>query len=112
MTNQQNFVRFLTYQMQQQKLSLREFARRAGISASYFSHIKTGQLGIPSRNILIRIAGALNVDRDRLFVEAGIIPDDMDAETVRLIRNFIELDSRSRRIISEIVEHLWEIQTL
>lgn len=52
-------------------LSVRELARRAGVSAAQVSRIESGQVSRPSREILVAIARALNRNPLPLIILAG-----------------------------------------
>lgn len=45
-------------------LSIREAARKAGISAPYFSDMERGRKSAPSREVLTRIVQVLNLDKN------------------------------------------------
>jgi len=52
-------------------LSVRELARRAGVSAAQVSRIEGGQVNRPSREILVALARALNRNPLPLVILAG-----------------------------------------
>jgi transcriptional regulator with XRE-family HTH domain len=86
------------------KLSLREVARRAGVTASLLSQIETGRVS-PSVGTLFRLSEALEIPVARFFtpvdgpdVAAQPVAEDMQGRTDRLIvrgkdRATISLDS-------------------
>ncbi len=45
-------------------LSIREAARKAGISAPYFSDMERGRKSAPSREVLMKIVDVLGLDKD------------------------------------------------
>lgn len=45
-------------------LSIRETARKAGISAPYFSDMERGRKSAPSREVLMKIVDVLGLDKD------------------------------------------------
>lgn len=100
---QERFNDFLSKEMQAKGLSIRKLATKAGISASYVSHLKTFNNSIPSNEILKKIAKALEIDYERILIEAGRAPED-DVEMVGLMRGFGSLDATDRQQILEIVE--------
>jgi len=59
-------------------LSLRNVSERAGISNPYLSQIERG-LRKPSAEIIQRIARALEISSETLYVRAGILDDRTDA---------------------------------
>ena len=56
--------------------SLREFARKVGLSAAYLSRIENGKEPPPSESIIERMAEALSIDKYELFSHAGKIPTE------------------------------------
>ena len=54
--------------------SLREFARKVGLSAAYLSRIENEKEPPPSEMVVERIAEALGADKYELFSYAGKIP--------------------------------------
>lgn len=63
-----------------QGLSLEEVAGRAGTSASHLSRLERGKRLALSRDLLDRIAAALDVDVMRLFAAAGLLPPAIERE--------------------------------
>ena len=66
------------------RLSLRQLAKRAGVSNPYLSQIERG-LRKPSAEILQAIARALRITAETLYAKAGILdepPDPADPEAV------------------------------
>jgi transcriptional regulator with XRE-family HTH domain len=56
--------------------SLREFARKIGLSPAYLSRIENEKEPPPSEAIIERMAEALGVDKYELFSHAGKIPTE------------------------------------
>ena len=56
--------------------SLREFARRVGLSPAYVSRIENGKEPPPSEAVLGRLAEALGADKYELFSSAGKVPTE------------------------------------
>lgn len=56
------------------ELSLRQLARAAGVSNPYLSQVERG-LRRPSAEILSRIAAALRISAETLYVRAGILEE-------------------------------------
>ena len=68
---------FIRDQRKGAQMSLRNLALQAGVSNPYLSQIERG-LRKPSAEILQRVAGALRISAETLYVKAGILdePDD------------------------------------
>jgi len=56
--------------------SLREFARKVGLSPAYLSRIENEKEPPPSESIIERMAEALGIDKYELFSHAGKIPTE------------------------------------
>jgi transcriptional regulator with XRE-family HTH domain len=56
--------------------SLREFARKVGLSPAYLSRIENEKEPPPSEAIIERMAEALGIDKYELFSRAGKIPTE------------------------------------
>jgi len=56
--------------------SLREFARRVGLSPAYLSRIENGKEPPPSEAIIERLAEVLGANRYELFGYAGKVPSE------------------------------------
>ena len=66
---EQTFGEFVTQKRKQKELSLREFARRLGISPVYTCNIEKNRRAAPTDEFLERIAGILLLnDEDRLLM--------------------------------------------
>jgi transcriptional regulator with XRE-family HTH domain len=73
-------------------LSIRELARRAGVSAAQVSRIESGQVAKPSHDILVALARALNRNPLPLLILAGhLYGDEARAALAPLFRNGAEL---------------------
>ena len=81
---QEDFNNFLSREMKAKGLSIRKLAGKAGISASYLSHLKTFNNSIPSNEVLRKIAGALEIDYETILIEAGRAPEDDVHHRVRI----------------------------
>jgi transcriptional regulator with XRE-family HTH domain len=68
---------FIREQRHQGKVSLRKLSERAGISNPYLSQIERG-LRQPSTEILQRIARALEISSDSLYLRAGILDESSE----------------------------------
>jgi transcriptional regulator with XRE-family HTH domain len=88
------------------ELSMRQFARLAGISNPYLSQIERG-LRAPSEQVLDGIASALKVSSDALYREAGIAsPGDppQDNAVLDAIAADQRLTARQRAALREAYE--------
>lgn len=63
---------YIREQRQHAQVSLRELARKAGVSNPYLSQVERG-LRRPSAEILQQIARALQVSAETLYVRAGLL---------------------------------------
>ena len=68
---------FIRDQRRRGQLSLRKLSEMAGISNPYLSQIERG-LRKPSAEILQRIANALRISAETLYVQAGILDERTD----------------------------------
>jgi transcriptional regulator with XRE-family HTH domain len=91
---------FIREQRNTAQLSLRTLAERAGISNPYLSQIERG-LRRPSADILQRVADALRISAETLYVQAGILEErrgDLDEH----IRAAADLTESQKRALLEI----------
>ena len=72
---------FIREQRESTEQSVRDLARRAGVSNPYLSQIERG-LRRPSAEILQQIAKALRISAEQLYVRAGILDSDAAAAVV------------------------------
>jgi transcriptional regulator with XRE-family HTH domain len=75
------------------RLSMRQFAERAGISNPYLSQIERG-LREPSERVVDAIARSLETSADALYEQAGLQPDREGRDDDRRVRAAIESDQR------------------
>jgi transcriptional regulator with XRE-family HTH domain len=75
---------YIRQQRSESRLSLRRLSQQAGISNPYLSQIERG-LRKPSAEILQRIARALHISAESLYVRAGIL-DETSLDLVPCIR--------------------------
>lgn len=71
---------FIRNQREVARMSVRRLADLAGVSNPYLSQIERG-LRRPSAEILQQLAAALKISVETLYVHAGLLSDDPDAET-------------------------------
>jgi transcriptional regulator with XRE-family HTH domain len=95
---------FIRRQRELSEMSMREFARVAGISNPYLSQIERG-LRAPSEQVLQAIADTLKVSADTLYERAGVSMDvDGPSKVVEAIREDPKLTGRQRQALIEVYE--------
>jgi len=60
-------------------LSLREAARKSGVSNPYLSQIETGKTPSPSPRVLLKLSNAFNFPYRTFMEVAGYLPDTVEA---------------------------------
>lgn len=53
--------------------TIREVAGRSGVSPAYISQLENGQRGVPSPDVLLKLADGLNISYARLMQAAGYL---------------------------------------
>lgn len=100
---------YIRSQRQHARLSLRELARRAGVSNPYLSQLERG-LRRPSAEMLQRLAAALELSAETLYVRAGLLDDRGGAaDVVAAIAGDLTLTEHQR---AALLETYREFQTL
>jgi transcriptional regulator with XRE-family HTH domain len=95
---------FIRRQRELSEMSMREFARLAGISNPYLSQIERG-LRAPSEQVLQAIADTLKVSAETLYERAGVSMDpDGPSKVVEAIREDPKLTGRQRQALIEVYE--------
>jgi transcriptional regulator with XRE-family HTH domain len=85
-------------------MSMREFARVAGISNPYLSQIERG-LRAPSEQVLHAIADTLKISAETLYEQAGVAQEEDGPSTVlTAIREDPKLTGRQRQALIEVYE--------
>jgi transcriptional regulator with XRE-family HTH domain len=93
---------FIREQRTLAEISVRKLAERAGVSNPYLSQVERG-LRRPSADILQRIAKALEISSESLYVRAGILdPDTNDVGLVERIRIDPWLTEDQKRTLAHI----------
>jgi transcriptional regulator with XRE-family HTH domain len=93
---------FIRSQRELSAMSMREFARAAGISNPYLSQIERG-LRAPSEQVLQAIAGTLQVSAETLYEQAGRPREDEGPSAVEsAIREDPALTGRQRQALLEV----------
>lgn len=87
---------YIREQRKAAQLSLRALASRAGISNPYLSQIERG-LRNPSADILQRVAQALRISAESLYVQAGMLEEPRGSldEHIRMAPELTESQKRS-----------------
>jgi transcriptional regulator with XRE-family HTH domain len=95
---------FIRRQRELSELSMREFARLAGISNPYLSQIERG-LRAPSEQVMHAIADALQVSAETLYKQAGVPrADEGPSKVIQAIREDSKLSGRQRQALIEVYE--------
>jgi transcriptional regulator with XRE-family HTH domain len=68
---------FIKQERDAKSLSLREFAKKVGVSHVAISHIENGKVEA-KKETLVKIARILNYDKDKLLAKASKIDDDIE----------------------------------
>ncbi|MBM3685739.1 MAG: helix-turn-helix transcriptional regulator [Actinobacteria bacterium] len=96
---------YIREQRDQAQMSVRQLAAAAGVSNPYLSQIERG-LRRPSADILNRLAGALRISAETLYVQAGILSEDdrpeMSLSMVDAVAADTSLTEAQRRTLLEI----------
>lgn len=94
---------FIAEQRKAAQLSLRKLGERAGISNPYLSQVERG-LRRPSADILQRIAKALEISAETLYVRAGILDQATEEDLAAQIRRDPSLTEEQKRTLVHIYE--------
>jgi transcriptional regulator with XRE-family HTH domain len=94
---------FIRSQRQLHELSMRQLARRVGISNPYLSQIERG-LREPSERVLDAIARSLEVSAETLYEQAGLArqSEEDEPEVVKAVGEDPDLTARQRQTLTEI----------
>jgi transcriptional regulator with XRE-family HTH domain len=87
---------FIREQRGNAQISLRRLGELAGVSNVYLSQIEGG-LRRPSAEILQRIAKALQISSETLYVHAGILEEDRHGSTEAAIMSDLRLTEAQRQ---------------
>src|ERR1017187_8593490 len=90
------FIRLLDKSIEQQGLSLREVARKVGVSIAYLSRLLSKQRGLPAKETITKFEKVLEIEPGRLFDAAGL----HDALASKVFK-----DEEARRFLRSL-EHL------
>ena len=93
---------FIRTQRDAAQMSLRQLAQASGVSNPYLSQIERG-LRRPSAEMLARIAGALRMSAETLYVQAGILdPTEGEVSVATAIARDTSLTESQRRTLLDI----------
>ncbi|MCK6203977.1 transcriptional repressor LexA [Bacillus infantis] len=76
MDSEINFGDQLMKWRKEKKLSIRKLADLSGVSHTYLSQVETGKRGVPSPDILEKLAKPLDIDYQQLMKKANYIKED------------------------------------
>ena len=96
---------YLREQRSAAQLSLRQLAEQAGVSNPYLSQVERG-LRKPSAEVLNKIASALQISSEHLYVRAGLLDEDSAAlpKVVVAIQVDPSLTARQRQTLLDIYQ--------
>ncbi len=73
----EGFVTMVREAMAKRKISLNQLAKRGGISGAFLSRILSRERSLPSDKAILRIARILDVEPERLLIEAGRVSEEL-----------------------------------
>ena len=96
---------YLREQRSTAQMSLRQLAEQAGVSNPYLSQVERG-LRKPSAEVLNKIASALQISSEHLYVRAGLLDEDSAAlpDVVVAIQVDPVLTSRQRQTLLDVYQ--------
>src|SRR5256885_15130034 len=92
---------YIRQQRSNAQISLRQLAKRAGVSNPYLSQIERG-LRKPSAEILQQIAKGLRISAEALYVQAGILDLPKGGPVGDAIRADAELTERQNQVLLDV----------
>jgi transcriptional regulator with XRE-family HTH domain len=93
---------YLREQRRAAELTLRQLAEQTGLSNPYLSQIENG-LRRPSAEVLQRLAAALRVSAEALYVRAGLIEQPGEDRSVEIaISSDLAISERQKRVLLDI----------
>jgi len=99
----QDLGAFIRSQRETAHVSLRQLAKRAGVSNPYLSQIERG-LRKPSAEVLQQIAKGLRVSAEALYVQAGILERKQASPVLDAVLSDIQITERQKQVLIEIYE--------
>ena len=94
---------FIRSQRESAHVSMRQLAKRAGVSNPYLSQIERG-LRKPSAEVLQQIAKGLRVSAEALYVQAGILERKDASPVLDAVLNDPQITERQKQVLVEIYE--------
>jgi transcriptional regulator with XRE-family HTH domain len=94
---------YIRQQRSTAKISLRQLAKRAGVSNPYLSQIERG-VRRPSAEILQQIAKGLRISAEALYVQAGFLDVPVGGPVTDAIRADTELSERQKQVLLDVYE--------
>ena len=94
---------FIRTQRESAQVSLRQLAKRAGVSNPYLSQIERG-LRKPSAEVLQQIAKGLRVSAEALYVQAGMLEQKKASPVLDAMLNDVQITERQKQVLIEIYE--------
>jgi transcriptional regulator with XRE-family HTH domain len=104
------FREYLQAKREDRHFSLRQLGALAGVSGSYLSLVESGQRGIPSPDILRKLAGPLQVPYEELLAAAGYLESPQSSKTpepAHLPDWLSKLPPEMREFVKEEAKHGW-----
>lgn len=88
--------------------SLREFAARTGLSASYLGKLENAEVGAPKRSTVIELAERLAMKPDGLLLKAGYVPDQQsrDEDDEYLMMLLGTLSPQQKAAVKSYIQHV------
>lgn len=94
---------FIRAQRESAQVSLRQLAKRTGVSNPYLSQIERG-LRKPSADVLAQIAKGLRVSAEVLYVQAGILEQKEPSSVLDAVLSDTAISARHKQLLVEIYE--------
>ncbi len=94
---------FIRAQREATQVSVRQLAKRAGVSNPYLSQIERG-LRKPSAEVLAQIAKGLRLSAEVLYVQAGILEDKKPSPVLDAVLTDTAISERQKQLLVEIYE--------
>jgi transcriptional regulator with XRE-family HTH domain len=92
---------YIRTQRNSAQISLRQLAKRAGVSNPYLSQVERG-LRRPSADILQQIAKALRISAEALYVQAGILERREGGPVLDAILADPDLSERQKQVLMDV----------
>ena len=85
--------------------TLREFAKRSGLSPSYLGKLENAEVPSPRRETVVRLAEKLGMDAYPFLIKAGCIPDqpERSEDDEYLLLMIGTLDDGQRQAVREFI---------